>query len=116
MTPYDVIRKKRDGENLTAAEIAFFMRGYMSQHVTDYHMAAFLMADYLNGMDSAETFALMRETLRSGTILDLSAIPGKKVDKHSTGGVGDKTSLIIAPIVAACGVTVPMITGRALGH
>src|SRR5215510_5999479 len=116
MTPYEVIRKKRDGETLTPAEISFFLRGYMSHHVTDYHMAAFLMAIYLNGMDATETFALTLETLKSGTVLDLSSIPGKKIDKHSTGGVGDKTSLVLAPIVAACGVTVPMITGRALGH
>ncbi len=116
MTPYEIIRKKRDGETLTAEEIAFFTRGYMDDQVTDYHMAAFLMAVYLKGMDADETFALTREARNSGTVLDLSSIPGKKVDKHSTGGVGDKTSMIIAPIVAECGVTVPMITGRALGH
>jgi pyrimidine-nucleoside phosphorylase len=116
MTPYDIIRKKRDGETLTPDEIAFFTRAYMENHATDYHMAAFLMAVYLNGMDASETFALTRESRDSGKVLDLSSISGKKVDKHSTGGVGDKTSMIIAPVVAACGVTVPMITGRALGH
>src|ERR1041385_4641953 len=116
MTPYEIIRKKRDGETLTAEEIAFCTRGYMDHQVTDYHMAAFLMAVYLKGMDADETFALTRETRDSGTVLNLSSIPGRKVDKHSTGGVGDKTSLIVAPIAAACGVTVPMITGRALGH
>src|SRR4051812_39055934 len=116
MTPYEIIRKKRDRETLTDAEISFFLHGYMNGQVTDYHMSAFLMAIYLNGMTAAETFAMMRETRNSGRILDLSSIAGKKVDKHSTGGVGDKTSLIVAPIAAACGVTVPMITGRALGH
>src|SRR5262245_47436166 len=116
MTPYEIIRKKRDRESLTADEISFFMRGYMDREITDYQMAAFLMAVYLNGMTADETFILTRETRDSGTVLDLSSISGKKVDKHSTGGVGDKTSMIIAPIVAACGVTVPMITGRALGH
>ena len=116
MTPFEVIRKKRDSEHLTGEEIAFFIRGFKNHQITDYQMSALLMAIYLNGMDADETLCLTRETLNSGAILDLSSIPGKKVDKHSTGGVGDKTSLIIVPIVAACGVTVPMITGRALGH
>ncbi len=116
MTPFDVIRKKRDGGNLSSEEITFFLRGFQNHQVTDYHMSAFLMAVFLNGMDADETFVLMRETRDSGKVLDLSSIRGKKVDKHSTGGVGDKTSLMIVPIVSACGVTVPMITGRALGH
>src|SRR5262245_17087701 len=116
MTPRHIIQKKRDGEILTDDEIAFFVRGYMRSLVTDYHMAALLMAIYLRGMTRNETLALTREMRDSGKVLDLSSIPGKKIDKHSTGGVGDKTSLIIAPIVAACGVVVPMITGRALGH
>jgi len=116
MTPQDVIRKKRDGHPLTEDEIRFFIRGYLEGKITDYHMSAFLMAVYFNGMTAGETFAWTREMRDSGTLLDLSSIPGKKVDKHSTGGVGDKTSLIIAPVAAACGVTVPMITGRALGH
>ena len=116
MTPRHIIQKKRDGEILTDDEIAFFVRGYMDSLVTDYHMSALLMAIYLRGMTKRETLALTREMRDSGTVLDLSSIPGKKIDKHSTGGVGDKTSLVIAPIAAACGVVVPMITGRALGH
>jgi pyrimidine-nucleoside phosphorylase len=116
LTPYEVIRKKRDGEHLTSDEIASFLRSYAEHQVTDYQMSAFLMAAYLNGMNRDETFLFTRELRDSGTTLDLSSIPGRKIDKHSTGGVGDKTSLLIAPIVAACGVTVPMVTGRALGH
>src|SRR6266699_1113424 len=116
ISPRDSIQKKRDGCNLTAGEIASFIRGYMSSEVADYHVAAWLMAVYLNGMSIEETLALTREMRDSGRRLDLSSIPGKKVDKHSTGGVGDKTSLIVAPIAAACGVLVPMITGRALAH
>jgi pyrimidine-nucleoside phosphorylase len=116
MTPLEVIRKKRDGETLTRDEIASFIRGYMSAEIADYHVSAWLMAVYLNGMTLQETLALTSEMRDSGRVLDLSSIPGRKVDKHSTGGVGDKTSMLIAPIVAACGVTVPMITGRGLGH
>src|SRR5262245_53187590 len=116
MTPLEVIQTKRDGGALSPDEIAFFFRGYLNSHVTDYQMSALLMAIYLNGMSMEETIALTRVMRDSGKVLDLSKIPGKKVDKHSTGGVGDKTSLIIAPVVAACGVTVPMVTGRALGH
>jgi pyrimidine-nucleoside phosphorylase len=116
MNPTDIIRKKRDGEALTSNEIHAFISGYLDGQVTDYHVSALLMAVYFNGMTPEETFALTREIRNSGTPLDLSSLPGKKVDKHSTGGVGDKTSLVVAPIAAACGVTVPMITGRALGH
>jgi pyrimidine-nucleoside phosphorylase len=116
MTPREVIQKKRDGGVLSQDEIASFIRGYMSSQVADYHVSAWLMAVFLNGMTMPETLALTREMRDSGKVLDLSSIPGKKIDKHSTGGVGDKTSLVIAPIAAACGVTVPMITGRALGH
>ncbi len=116
MTPNEVIQKKRDGGVHTDKEIAFFISGFMSSQVTDYHMSAWLMAVYINGMTPREVLALTREMRDSGAVLDLSGIPGKKVDKHSTGGVGDKTSMIVAPIAAACGVTVPMITGRALGH
>src|SRR5947207_2276429 len=115
-TAREVIRKKRDGTTLTPEEIASFIRGYMTSQITDYQMAAWLMAVYLNGMTTKETLVLTREMRDSGTVLDLSSIPGKKIDKHSTGGVGDKTSMLVASIAAACGVIVPMITGRALGH
>jgi pyrimidine-nucleoside phosphorylase len=116
ITAREVIRKKRDRQTLTAEEIASFIRGYVSSEIADYQVAAWLMAVYLNGMTLEETRTLTREMRDSGTVLDLSSIPGKKIDKHSTGGVGDKTSMMVAPIAAACGVTVPMITGRALGH
>jgi pyrimidine-nucleoside phosphorylase len=116
ITAREVIQKKRDRGTLTQQEIAFFLRGYMSSQIADYQVAAWLMAVYLNGMTLDETRALTREMRDSGALLDLSSIPGKKIDKHSTGGVGDKTSMVVAPIAAACGVTVPMITGRALGH
>src|SRR5712691_5459935 len=115
-SPREVIRKKRDRQVLTSDEIAAFIRGYMSSDVADYQVAAWLMAVYLNGMTIDETLALTREMRDSGTVLNLSSIRGRKIDKHSTGGVGDKTSMMVAPIAAACGVTVPMITGRALGH
>jgi pyrimidine-nucleoside phosphorylase len=116
ITAREVIQKKRDQGTLTRQEIASFLRGYMSSQVADYQVAAWLMAVYLNGMTLDETRALTREMRDSGVVLDLSSIGGKKIDKHSTGGVGDKTSMMVAPIAAACGVTVPMITGRALGH
>src|SRR5205809_203176 len=116
ITARDVIQKTRDRQKLTSSEISSFLRGYMSSQITDYHVAAWLMAVYLNGMSTDETLALTREMRDSGKVLDLSSIRKKKIDKHSTGGVGDKTSMIVAPIAAACGVTVPMITGRALGH
>src|SRR5215510_14762388 len=114
--PREIIQKKRDRQTLTPEEIIEFIQGYMSSEVADYHVAAWLMAVYINGMETGETLALTRAMRDSGTPLKLSSIKTKKVDKHSTGGVGDKTSMIVAPIAAACGVTVPMITGRALGH
>src|SRR5206468_764784 len=116
ITAQAVIQKKRDRETLTSSEISTFLRGYMSLQIADYQVAAWLMAVYLNGMTTDETLTLTREMRDSGTVLNLSSIPGKKIDKHNTGGVGDKTSMMVAPIAAACGVTVPMITGRALGH
>jgi len=116
ITAREIIKKKRDRQTLTSDEIRTLIRGYVSLEIADYHVAAWLMAVYLNGMEIEETLALTREMRDSGRGLDLSSIKTGKVDKHSTGGVGDKTSMIVAPIAAACGVTVPMITGRALGH
>ncbi len=116
ISPRDIIQKKRDGGTLTREEIGAFIRGYMASEIADYHVSAWLMAVYLNGMTIQETLALMREMRDSGEILNLSSIKGRKVDKHSTGGVGDKTSIMLAPIVASCGLTVPMITGRGLAH
>lgn len=116
MRPQDVIRKKRDGEELSRAEIDFFVAGVTKEDIADYQVSALLMAIYLNGMNEAEQQALTEAMLRSGITLDFSDIAKPKADKHSTGGVGDKTSLVIAPLVAACGVCVPMISGRGLGH
>ena len=116
MRPQDVIRKKRDRKNLTREEIGFFVDGITTGAVADYQISALLMAIYLNGMNEDEQQALTEAMLNSGNILDFTDIPKPKADKHSTGGVGDKTSLIIAPMVAACGVCVPMISGRGLGH
>lgn len=116
MRPQDIIRKKRDREQLSPDEINFFVDGITRGEIADYQVSALLMAIYLNGMNEAEQQALTEAMLKSGTILDFSDIPKPKADKHSTGGVGDKTSLLIAPLVAACGVCVPMISGRGLGH
>ncbi|HKQ72950.1 MAG TPA: thymidine phosphorylase [Blastocatellia bacterium] len=116
MRPQDLIEKKRDGKELTDDEIAFLIRGYTRDEIPDYQMAAWLMAAFLNGMSEAETQALVEEMLHSGVTLTHDHIAEPKVDKHSTGGVGDKTSLVIAPVAAACGVAVPMISGRALAH
>lgn len=112
----ELIRKKRDGRGLTRAEISDFVARYTTGEIPDYQASALLMAIYFRGMDSRETADLTEAMLRSGRVLDFSALPAAKVDKHSTGGVGDKTSLIIAPAAAACGVLVPMISGRGLGH
>ncbi len=116
MRPQDIIRKKRDGETLTPDEIDFFIAGVTRGEIADYQSSALLMAIYLNGMNEGEQRALTEAMLQSGSILDFSDIKKPKADKHSTGGVGDKTSLIIAPLVAACGICVPMISGRGLGH
>jgi pyrimidine-nucleoside phosphorylase len=112
----DLIRKKRDGHELTREEIRFVVRGYTDSSFPDYQMSAWLMAVLLRGMTGHEIATLTESMLHSGLTLDWSDLPGKKVDKHSTGGVGDKTSLILAPIVAAGGLLVPMISGRGLGH
>jgi len=112
----DLIRGKRDGRELTREEIEFIVRGYTDSQFPDYQMSAWLMAVLLRGMSPQEIAALTEAMLHSGVTLDWSDLPGKKVDKHSTGGVGDKTSLILAPIVAAGGLLVPMISGRGLGH
>src|SRR5919206_4635809 len=116
MRAVDIIRKKRDGQALSAAEIGWMVAGIADGAVADYQWSALLMAIVWRGMDGAETAALTGAMMRSGSVVDLSATPGLKVDKHSTGGVGDKTSLILAPIAAAAGVAVPMVSGRGLGH
>lgn len=116
MRPQDVIRRKRDGEHLSREEITFFIEGVTRGTIADYQISALLMAIFLKGMNDAEQEILTDAMLHSGNTLDFSAIAKPKADKHSTGGVGDKTSLLIAPMVAACGVCVPMISGRGLGH
>jgi pyrimidine-nucleoside phosphorylase len=112
----DLIRRKRDGSELERNEIEFLVNGYTNDVIPDYQMSAWLMAVLLRGMTRAELAALTESMLNSGQVLDFSELPAARVDKHSTGGVGDKTSLIIAPIVAAGGLFVPMISGRGLGH
>lgn len=116
MNTIELIRKKRNGESLSKEEILFLVSSYTKNKIPDYQFSAFLMAVYLKGMNNTETAALTKAMLYSGKVIDLSSIKGIKIDKHSTGGVGDKTSLIIAPIAAAAGVPVPMISGRGLGH
>jgi len=111
-----IIRKKRDGKSLLNEEIKFLIEQYTADEIPDYQVSAFLMACFLNGLNDEESAALTKSMLHSGEIVDLSHVKGKKVDKHSTGGVGDKLSLILAPIVASAGVPVPMISGRGLGH
>ena len=116
MRTVDLIQRKRDGEELSPEEIEFLINGYTSGDIPDYQMSSFLMAVYFSGMTDREVSRLTECMLHSGDTVDLSSVPGVKVDKHSTGGVGDKTSFIVAPLAAAAGVVVPMMSGRALGH
>uniref|UniRef100_UPI000AC566F6 thymidine phosphorylase n=1 Tax=Rhodothermus marinus TaxID=29549 RepID=UPI000AC566F6 len=112
----ELIITKRDGGHLAPDDLRWLVQAYTRGEVPDYQMSAFLMAAFIRGLNEAEMDALTDAMLHSGRVLDLSDLPGRKVDKHSTGGVGDKVSLILAPLVAACGVPVPMISGRGLGH
>ena len=116
MNPLEVIGRKRDGQEHSPDEIRFLLEGYVRGDIADYQMAAWLMAVCIRGMTAEETLALTEAMVASGEVLDLSAIPGIKVDKHSTGGVGDKVTLIAGPLAAACGVKVPKLSGRALAH
>lgn len=116
MRMYDIIAKKRDGEELSEEEICYLINGFVSGEIPDYQMSSFLMAVYFKGMTQKETLYMTNAVAKSGDMVDLSPIKGIKVDKHSTGGVGDKTTLIVAPIVAACGVKVAKMSGRGLGH
>src|ERR1700681_3120718 len=116
MQALEVIGRKRDGAEHSAAEIDFLLSGYLGGQIPDYQMAAWLMAVCIRGMTRAETLALTQAMVQSGEVLNLSAIEGVKVDKHSTGGVGDKVTLIATPIAAACGVKGPKLSGRALAH
>src|SRR4030081_2065046 len=116
MHPLEIIARKRDGGEHSAEEIELLLSGYLRGDVPDYQMAAWLMAVCIRGMTRSETLALTRAMIANGEVLGLSGIEGVKVDKHSTGGVGDKVTLIAAPLAAACGVKVPKLSGRALAH
>ena len=116
MRAVDIIMKKRDARALEPEEIDFLVQGFSRGEIPDYQMAALLMAVVLRGMNPQETARLTRAMIASGDVLDLSGVPGPLVDKHSTGGVGDKISLVLAPVAAACGIRVPMMSGRSLGH
>lgn len=116
MNPVLIIKKKRDGKKLSADEIDFMVKGAADGSVPDYQLSAWLMAVFFNGLDEEEISHYLQSMMRSGEVIDLSDIDGMKVDKHSTGGIGDKLSLVIAPAVASAGVVVPMVAGRGLGH
>src|SRR6476646_1008429 len=116
MLAHRLIERKRDGGRIDAGEWRALMNAYAANHIPDYQMAALAMAIFIRGLDRDETSALTEAMLRSGATLDLSSLTAPRIDKHSTGGVGDKVSLVLAPLVAACGVAVPMMSGRGLGH
>ena len=116
MRPQEIIARKRDGNSLSDAEIGVFIDGVCTGAWADYQISALVMAMFINGLDQREQDELTRAMVYSGKVLDLASVDRPVVDKHSTGGVGDKTSLIIAPVAAACGLAVPMISGRGLGH
>jgi pyrimidine-nucleoside phosphorylase len=116
MNVYELVRAKRDGRELAREEIEFLVSGFTRGTIPDYQFSSFLMAVCFRGMSFAETTALTMAMMNSGRVFDLSRVPGPKIDKHSTGGVGDKVSLVLAPLAAACGVIVPMVSGRGLGH
>lgn len=116
MNIIELINKKRENKELSSEEIKFIINGFLKDEIKDYQMSALLMAICINGMNEREIIDLTQSMIDSGKIIDLSSIEGTKVDKHSTGGVGDKTSLVVAPLVASCGLYVPMMSGRGLGH